>query len=98
MKMSPVEDWVSVLAEVMGVEKNVGVIAALFDGSVAYHHKVTDKKPKITAQLHDGPIKAVKVLPSEQENVYYIITGGVDEELKVSKFTTDTVPVNISSN
>lgn len=98
MKESPVDDWISSLAEVMGVENNVGIISALFDGSVAFHEKPTKKEPKIKATLHSAPIKSVKVLPSEQENVYYILTGGLDEELRISKFTTDSIPELISIN
>jgi hypothetical protein len=38
-----VQDWIAALAEVMGVDSNIGVISGLFDGSVAFHDKATKK-------------------------------------------------------
>lgn len=32
-----VEDWVSGLCEVFGVDKNIGVLCSMFNGSVAYY-------------------------------------------------------------
>ena len=98
MKESPVQDWVAALCEVMGVDSSIGVISALFDGSIAFHDKATKKEPKVKGKVHDAPIKTVKCIPSEKEDIYYVISGGIDEELRVSKFGVNSAVEVISIN
>lgn len=35
-------------------------------------------------ELDEDCIKAIKLLPTEEEDKYYVISGGVNEEIKVS--------------
>jgi len=70
----------------MGVDSSIGVISSLFDGSVTFNEKSAKKESKTKYKIHDAPIKSIKCIPSEKEEVYYVISGGIDEELRVSKF------------
>ena len=71
----------------MGVEHNIGVLTAMFDGTVSFHTgKHTKKLPKDHAKIHKDPIKAIKNLPSSNPGVYFTITGGLAEDLRVSTF------------
>ena len=88
MKESPEEDWVSTICAVMGVEGNLGVMSGMFDGMVSFHQRPTKKLSKLHFRPHQDPIKAIKCMPSQQENVYYAITGSLAEDLKVSSFST----------
>lgn len=39
MKEMPAQDWISCIAEVIGEEGNIGVLASMFDGAVSFHDK-----------------------------------------------------------
>ena len=80
MTQNPEEDWVSSVCAVMGVEHNIGVLTAMFDGTVSFHTgKHTKKLSKDHSKIHKDPVKAIKNLPSSNPGVYYTITGGLAE-------------------
>jgi hypothetical protein len=61
---SPTEDWIASICEVAGLDSNIGLIAALFNGTVEYHTAHTQQTTQIKAKIHESAIKSVKTLPS----------------------------------
>lgn len=83
----------------MGVEQNIGVMTAMFDGTVSFHTgKSTKKLPRDHNRIHRDPIKAISCLPSSRPEVYYTITGGLGEELKISAFKQNENFTLLSTN
>ena len=76
-EQNPEEDWISSISEVMGAEENIGVIIGMYNGSAAFYEKAGKKPSKNRIKLDVDPIKAVKCLPSNEENIYYVIGGGL---------------------
>lgn len=95
---SPEEDWVSSICAVMGEDRNIGVLTAMFNGTASFHKKSSKKLPKDHAKVHQDPIKAIKCQLSPQPDVYYAITGGLGEELKVSTFCQGQSFSSVSHN
>ena len=82
----------------MGAEGNIGVVIGMYNGSGAFYEKAGKKLSKNRCKLDEDPIKAVRCLPSNEENVYYMIGGGLGEQLITSTFSPEGGMNKISKN
>lgn len=69
---TPEEDWISSLAAINDLDENSYAVG-LFNGQVSLY---TDHVLKLRHSVSSEPIKAIKTLPTPQENQHYLIAGG----------------------
>ena len=77
------DDWISVITPMSRMETESYYAVGLYNGEVSIY----DYQDKLIAKqkISEDPIKAIKIIPSAEENQYYLISGGIDETGRIHK-------------
>lgn len=80
------DDWISTITGMPRVDSNSYYGVAMYNGQVSiysFEDKLVSK-----CKVSEDPIKAIKIIPADQENKYYLISGGLDELGRIHTVTS----------